>query len=108
TTPIIFFRDDNTVSGEDAAGAIRYLSLKPLVATDAEVLNTWNNICNITSCVPPVLTCPPDVSVNVESGQCLALVNYDPATASGATESITYSQNPNTYFPIGTTVVTAT
>lgn len=108
TTPVIFFRDDNSVPNEDAAGAIRYLSLKPVVATDAEVLSTWNNICTITSCVPPVITCPANVTTSVESGQCLALVNYGSATATGATEPITYSQNSGTYFPIGTTTVTAT
>ena len=108
TTPIIFFRDDNSVSGEDAAGAIRFLSLKPVVATDSEVASTWSNICNISSCIPPVITCPSNISVNVESGQCLALVNYGAATATGATEPITYSQNSGTYFPIGTTTITAT
>ena len=47
TTPILFFRDDNTVPCEARAGHIRYLSLSPLLSTDADVLNVWNNICSV-------------------------------------------------------------
>jgi hypothetical protein len=47
TTPILFFRDDNTVPCEVRAGHIRYLSLSPVINTDAQILNVWNNICTV-------------------------------------------------------------
>lgn len=47
TTPIILFRDDNAFGCEARDGRIRYLSLSPLLSTDAQVLNVWNNICTV-------------------------------------------------------------
>jgi len=55
------------------------------------------------------LTCPADITVDNDPGQCGAIVNFA-ATATDncpSTVTITYSQDPGTQFPVGTTVVTA-
>lgn len=46
TTPIIFFRDDNSVSCEDRPGNVKYISLSPAVFTDAQVAAVFANICS--------------------------------------------------------------
>ncbi len=59
---------------------------------------------------PPVITCPGDITVDNDPGQCGAIVNFA-ATATDncpSTVTITYSQDPGTEFAVGTTVVTAT
>jgi hypothetical protein len=57
----------------------------------------------------PVITCPANITVNATAGICGANVTYPPATATGAPAPvITYSQASGTFFPVGTTTVTAT
>jgi len=58
---------------------------------------------------PPSITCPANVTVSNDAGDCGAIVNYSAANVSdfcGAT--VSYSQNSGTFFPVGVTVVTAT
>ncbi|MEO7530087.1 MAG: HYR domain-containing protein, partial [Sediminibacterium sp.] len=62
---------------------------------------------------PPVPTCPADITTVAtvsEHGIGGAIVTYAAATATDncGVQSITYSQASNTFFPIGTTVVTTT
>lgn len=54
--------------------------------------------------------CPDPVYVTADSGQCSALVNFSATATSGCSKDITisYSQNPGTSFPIGTTYVGVT
>lgn len=59
-------------------------------------------------CVPPVVTCAGDVTVNSDPSACGAIVTYAPATATGTAPSVTYSQASGTSFPVGTTMVIAT
>jgi photosystem II stability/assembly factor-like uncharacterized protein len=57
----------------------------------------------------PGITCPSAVSVFNGAGLCGAFVNYSPANATGMpVPVITYSHPPGTFFPVGTTTVTAT
>lgn len=67
-------------------------------------LNCTNDI------VAPDITCPAMVNVANDAGDCGAIVTYPAATATDncGLQSITYSQNSNTFFPVGTTQVTAT
>jgi hypothetical protein len=65
------------------------------------------------TCVPiyPIITCPPNIVVNNDPGDCGAIVNFGSnlATATGnPTPNITYSQASGSFFPVGTTTVTAT
>lgn len=55
------------------------------------------------------LTPPSNITVNNDPGKCYAVVNFNPPTYTGdCGSSFTYSQDPGTQFPIGTTTVTAT
>ena len=57
----------------------------------------------------PTITCPANITVNNTPGQCGANVTYPPATATGSPAPvITYSQASGSFFPVGTTTVTAT
>jgi hypothetical protein len=58
----------------------------------------------------PVVTCPSDIAVGNDVDLCGALVSFA-ATATdncGGSPSISYSQNPGTSFPVGSTTVIVT
>jgi alpha-tubulin suppressor-like RCC1 family protein len=59
---------------------------------------------------PPVITCPPDVNVSNNPGQCSAVVNYPAPLVSGGTGNVAVVCNPPSgfAFPVGTTTVTCT
>ena len=58
---------------------------------------------------PPTITCPANITVNNTPGLCGATVTYAPATTTGSPPpAVTYSQASGTFFPRGTTTVTAT
>jgi hypothetical protein len=58
----------------------------------------------------PSISCPANITTGNDIGDCGAIVNYSDATASDicGIASITYTQNSGTFFPVGTTMVTAT
>jgi uncharacterized delta-60 repeat protein len=65
------------------------------------------------SCAPFTslsLTCPDPITINLDPGQCSAIVNFSAIAVSGcgSNVTITYSQEPGTYFYPGTTNVNVT
>lgn len=68
------------------------------------------NLSCVNDNIPPMITCPANVNVGNAPGDCGAIVTYAAATAidNCGVQSITYSQNSNTFFPVGTTPITAT
>jgi hypothetical protein len=59
--------------------------------------------------VPPSIVCPADIVTDNDSGNCDAIVTFAATDTTGVpTSVITYSQDPGTAFPVGTTTVTAT
>jgi len=112
-----------TPAGAIAAGgsATYTVTFSPAVAgLETATITATNDDCNesiydfaiqgngVTSCVPPVISCPANISVSNSPGQCGAIVNYS-ATASGSpAPSITYSIAPGSFFSTGTVTVTAT
>ncbi|MCB9165313.1 MAG: HYR domain-containing protein [Flavobacteriales bacterium] len=62
--------------------------------------------------IPPVISCPPNISMNVDAGSCGAVVNYPTPVGSdnctGATTVRTAGPASGSSFPIGTTTVTHT
>jgi len=67
---------------------------------------TVNNL--FTAPNSPNITCPEDIVVDNDPGQCGALVNFSASETGSPSPAVTYSQNPGTVFPVGTTEVTAT
>jgi len=55
-----------------------------------------------------VLTCPSNITVSNDAGECGAIVNYPMPTYTGNCGTVTASQNSGTFFPVGTTTVTVT
>jgi len=92
----------------DPAGAGTYMVLKNLGGADGA--NPFGGhliaVCS-TCCIPPTVTCPQDIIVNNDAGQCGANVSFT-ATATGTSPTITYSHAPGSFFPVGTTMVTTT
>lgn len=61
---------------------------------------------NVTAQMGCVLTCPPNITVNATLNQCGAVVRYA-AIASPQCGPVTYSPASGSFFPVGTTTVTA-
>ena len=58
---------------------------------------------------PPSITCPADISVSTDPGQCAAVVTYNATATDGCgNASVTFSTASGSSFPTGTTAVTAT
>ena len=82
---------------------------KPEIAGSNMDINTVSVFQIGSSTSPPTITCPVNITVSNTTGQCGAFVNFAATETLGIPASvITYSQNPGTFFPIGTTTVTAT
>ena len=79
-------------------------------ATDASGnISTCTFTVTVNDTENPVITCPANITVNNDASTCGAAVTFTAtATDNCAGTVITYSQNPGTVFPIGTTMVTAT
>jgi photosystem II stability/assembly factor-like uncharacterized protein len=57
---------------------------------------------------PCLLSCPSNVSVPNDAGECGAIVTYPATTYTGNCGTVTPSQASNTFFPVGSTTVTVT
>jgi hypothetical protein len=57
---------------------------------------------------PCIITCPANITVNVDPNQCGAVVTYPAPTSTGVCGTITTSPASGSFFPTGTTTVTAT
>jgi HYR domain/GEVED domain/Secretion system C-terminal sorting domain len=57
---------------------------------------------------PCILTCPANITVNVDPNQCGAIVTYPAPASTGVCGTITTSPASGSFFPTGTTTVTAT
>ena len=56
----------------------------------------------------PVVTCPADIAVNNDAGDCGAVVTYSATVADNCSATLSYSHASGSTFAIGTTVVTVT
>ena len=55
-----------------------------------------------------VLSCPSNITVSNDPGECGAIVNYPAPTFTGNCGTVTASQASGTFFPVGTTTVVVT
>ena len=62
----------------------------------------------VTDNEDPVITCPADIAVNTDAGDCEAVVTFSASATDNCSAVITYSHNSGDAFPVGTTTVTAT
>ncbi len=65
--------------------------------------------CSFTVTVQDcAITCPANITVSNDPGQCGAAVNYPAASTTGTCGTVTCSPSSGTFFPKGTTTVTCT
>jgi hypothetical protein len=62
----------------------------------------------VTDNEDPVITCPTDIAVNTDAGDCEAVVTFSASATDNCSAVITYSHASGSAFPVGTTTVTAT
>ncbi len=68
-----------------------------------------NQTINVIDNQAPTANCPADITSGSDQGICGAVVSFNASgTDNCSVGSITYSQNPGTVFPVGTTSVTTT
>jgi large repetitive protein len=56
----------------------------------------------------PIISCPVDITVSNDPGQCGAIVSFEAITTDNCSASISYQPASGSFFPVGTTSVTAT
>ncbi len=77
-------------------------------ATDAaENIATCTQIVTVTDTEIPTITCPPDLTINTDAGQCTSTASIGIATATDNC-SFVITNNAPSIFPIGNTIVTWT
>lgn len=72
---------------------------------DSISIFTATRVCCQGACL---LTCPANIAVSNDAGECGAIVNYPMPTYTGDCGTVTASQDTGTLFPVGTTTVTIT
>jgi hypothetical protein len=105
-------------SGPTLTAGLASGSLFPIGVTTVsyEALDAAGNtgaasfIVTVTDIVPPTLTVPADITVNVDSGQPTAVVSFTPTATdnSGVAPTIVSAPPSGSAFPIGMTTVTVT
>ncbi|MCX6902385.1 MAG: HYR domain-containing protein [Verrucomicrobia bacterium] len=92
------------------SGSLFLLGATPVscVAVDAFGLtNTASFTVTVFDLTPPMIACPPDVTVNADRGQCQATgVVLGTATAGVEFGTVTVTKDAPMVFPMGSTVVT--
>jgi hypothetical protein len=79
------------------------------VVTDGAGLTATCSFTITVSGLPPVINCPANITVINTPGQCGANVSFIATETTGIPAStITYSHASGSFFPVGTTTVTAT
>jgi uncharacterized repeat protein (TIGR01451 family) len=92
----------------DAALAEGVVISNIATVTGGEDNNSNNNTATATTTIgaPCSLTCPADIVVVNDPGQCGAIVNFNAPQSSGTCGTVTASPASGSLFPFGTTTVT--
>ena len=82
------------------------------IVTATAANSCGNDACNFSVTVTdddaPAITCPCNIAQANDEGECGAVVTFAANATDNCSAVVTYSQNPGTFFPVGTTPVTAT
>ncbi|WNM20364.1 HYR domain-containing protein [Flavobacterium capsici] len=107
--PISQFVNTYNWSTSETTPSISVATAGPVSVTATD-LKGCSNTASTTIVVNalPTITCPANITVSSTPGQCGANVSFE-ATATGTpTPTLTYSIPSGSFFPVGTTTVTAT
>lgn len=108
--PVVNDNDPNVVVTSTPASGSTFTAGTTVVtatATDTAGLTascTFNVTVIGTACT---LSCPSDIVVNNDVGSCGAIVSFPAPTTTGACDAVTLTHASGSFFPIGTTTVTA-
>ncbi len=81
-----------------------------LVVSDGELADTCETTVTVNDTTDPVVTCPANIIVNNDAGNCGAIVNFNPTATDNCDGSVTIVSVPasGSVFPKGVTNVTVT
>ncbi len=101
-----------TISYSPASGSFFPVGTTNVTATATDAAGhtaTCTFLVTVLDAQTPSITCPANITVNNDNNQCGAVVNFN-ATASDNCPgvSVSYSPASGSFFPVGTTTVTAT
>ncbi len=113
TTPV---GTDNCTPTTNQTGGLASSATFPIgsttntfVVTDQGGLTASCSFTVTITGVAPDIQCPADMTVDTDAGQCNAVVSFAATENTGIPPStISYSPQPGSTFPVGTTTVTAT
>jgi hypothetical protein len=84
----------------------------PTVTLTVTDVNGNTSTCSATVTVedntPPTIVCPAPIVMTNDPGQCGAVVTYTATATDNCAATVTYDIAPGSFFPVGTTTVTAT
>jgi hypothetical protein len=100
-----------TVTTDHDSGSTFPLGMTTVTATATDAAGHTATCTFKVNVVPSdcTITCPASITQAPDPGQNGAVVNYSPVTATGTTcGTVVYSKDSGSFFPLGTTTVTAT
>lgn len=118
TVPSPLFNDNcpgavltNNITGTDNASGTYGVGTTPVVWTVTDAAGnteTCTYYVVVQDVEAPVITCPSDITQNVDAGVCGATVTFEATAIDNCSATVSYSHASGSMFPIGTTTVTAT
>lgn len=104
------FTWSNAATTEDVSGLNAGTYTVAIIDANGCTAEDTVTIGTVPDVTAPIITCPGNISVNNDAGNCSAVVSFAATATDNCTSSptITYSHNPGSTFPVGTTTVTAT
>lgn len=104
--PVFYYRIGNTAITSPYTFP---LGTTTVIATalNAAGYDTCSFKVTVTDVIPPVITCPANITLPNAPGQCGAVATYTVTATDNCSSTVTVSPVSGTFFPVGTTTVTA-
>jgi choice-of-anchor B domain-containing protein len=100
-----------TVSYEPASGSFFTVGNTIVTATAADSAGNTSTCTfelTVNDTEAPIISCPDNITVSNDPGQCGAIVTFDATASDNCGVSISYQPASGSFFTVGNTIVTAT